>query len=244
MTNNASKPALDPAFVVRARDAYAIYQAASGGLNFQRQPCPAWDDLPEPIRINWYTIALRFREHEVIGTRPGDEVMSPPREHVFAHLPDPAGALKIWQRYMGVAELPPSTAEQASSATAPTPAPAEPSTDPASPTRWVPPLNIGPAASPPQRQRNFALYQRLRDGDPTGGIRRSGLAGFVFEIPPERMRVMPDGSFAYRLDRNDECFRRLLSVVADHFDLQCDADDERERLRARVAELEARQGGA
>lgn len=295
MSNNESKPALDPAFIARARDAYATYIAASGGLNFRGEPCPEWDDLPEQIRANWYTVALRFREHEVMATRPGDEVMHPPLPRVFAHLPAPARALALWQRYMGVAELRPApaailademrrgvarfvSAEQqlapadppaedamlrrikepweayqadlakvgapaaASSATAPVSA--EP---PVGSTRaaWVSALRIGGGTTPAQQRRNFALYQRLKDGEGTGDFRTSGLAGFVYDVPIERMRIAPDGSsFSFRLDRNDECLRRLLSVVVDHLDTRCDADDEVERLRARVAELEARQGGA
>lgn len=107
---------------------------------------------------------------------------------------------------------------------------------------WIPAIVIGGEATIPQRQRNFALYQRLRDGfidERMGGLARSGLSGFVFDVPIERLSVGPGAkSFSFRLDKDDECFRRLLHVIADHFDSRCDADDEVDRLRARVAELE------
>jgi hypothetical protein len=50
--------------------------------------------------------------------------------------------------------------------------------------------------------------------------------------------------YTFRIDKGSECFRRLLNVIADHFDTKCDADDEVERLRARVAELEAKLAGS
>lgn len=120
--------------------------------------------------------------------------------------------------------------------------------EPAEPEmRWVPALVIESKATPQQRARNFALYQRLRDGQvsPRNGIQENGLSGFVYDVPIERLSIGPGGrSFSFRLQKDDECFRRLLSVISDHFDTKCDADDEVEHLRARVAELEARIGGA
>jgi hypothetical protein len=115
--------------------------------------------------------------------------------------------------------------------------------EPAKGTRWVPAITFGGEATVAQRQRNFALHQRLKDGDGTGNLRGSGLAGFVFDVPAERMRIAPNGeSFSFRLDKSDECFQRLLNVIADHFDVTCDADEEVERLRARTVELETRLG--
>lgn len=106
---------------------------------------------------------------------------------------------------------------------------------------WVPALVIGGETTDRQRQRNRETLQRLRDGDGRGMLRGSGLAGFVFDEPIERLSVGPGGkTFSFRLDKGCESFRRLLSVIADHFPDRCDADDEVERLRARVAELEAR----
>lgn len=112
--------------------------------------------------------------------------------------------------------------------------------EPSATARWVPVLEIGGEATLLQRARNAALYRRLRDGDGTGDFKSSGLAGFVYEVPIERLRFSPKGdSFSFRLEETDECFTRLLHVISDHFDTKCDADDEVTRLRARVAELEA-----
>ena len=36
-----------------ARSAYMAYAASTGSKNFQGDPMPAFDDLPEPIRIAW-----------------------------------------------------------------------------------------------------------------------------------------------------------------------------------------------
>lgn len=44
----------------RAQDAYAIYLANSGGLNYEGKPCPAWYDLPLDIRRHWTTVMLYF----------------------------------------------------------------------------------------------------------------------------------------------------------------------------------------
>lgn len=49
--------------------------------------------------------------------------------------------------------------------------------------RWAPALSIGGETTPAQRQRNAALYRRLRDGYDDGDLHRSGLAGFVFDVP-------------------------------------------------------------
>jgi hypothetical protein len=107
--------------------------------------------------------------------------------------------------------------------------------------RWVPTITLGGECTLKQRQRNFAIYQRLKDGDHRPSSRSStGLAGFVYDVPIERMRIAPDGkSFSFRLQKDDECLYRLIHVVTDHFDESCDADDEVERLKARIAELEA-----
>lgn len=119
--------------------------------------------------------------------------------------------------------------------------------EPSPGARWVPAIVIGGEATIPQRQRNFALYQRLRDGfvdQSRGGLNRGGLSGFVYDVPIERLSIGPGGkSFSFRLSKDDECFPRLLHVIADHFDTKCDADDEVERLRARVAELEMQVAG-
>src|SRR4051812_24083017 len=96
--------------------------------------------------------------------------------------------------------------------------------------RWVPAIEFSGEATIPQRMRNFALYRRLRDGfidDRSGGLARSGLSGFVYDVPIERLSFGPNGkTFSFRLDKSDECFMRLLHVIADHFDAKCAADDE------------------
>jgi hypothetical protein len=101
-------------------------------------------------------------------------------------------------------------------------------------TKWIPALVIGGETTPKQRQRNFALYQRLREGDGSGEYRASGLSGLTFEVPAGHC-VHAGGNpprFSFRLDKESDCFNRLLHVIADHFDTKCDADDEVERLRA------------
>lgn len=101
---------------------------------------------------------------------------------------------------------------------------------------WVHALTLGSETTPAQRQRNFALHQRLKEGDPADD-RAHGLSHFIFDVPIGRMSMSPRGdTFSFRLDKSDECFSRLLHVIADHFDTRCDADDEVARLRALLAE--------
>ena len=102
-------------------------------------------------------------------------------------------------------------------------------------SKWVYALTLGGETTPQQRARNRALYQRLRDGfDDPSGFRDNGLSMFVYDVPIERLSLGPAGeSFSFRLDKNDECFYRLLHVIADYFDERCDADDERLYPRAR-----------
>lgn len=91
-----------------ARDLYAVYCASADGKNYQGLPCPAWDDLTEAVRGHWTTVALRARQLEgliVIG-RDGTDVTArttPPDDLAIGHLPDPAHALEVWQRYSGLA---------------------------------------------------------------------------------------------------------------------------------------------
>lgn len=104
--------------------------------------------------------------------------------------------------------------------------------------RYVPAFTIGGEATVAQRQRNAALYRALRDGDGTGDFKSSGLAGFVYDLPIERLSIGPGGqSFSFRMQKTDECFTRLLHVIADHFPSKCDADDRVLELEKRVAEL-------
>lgn len=102
--------------------------------------------------------------------------------------------------------------------------------------RYVPAITIGGDATISQRQRNAALHRALCDGDGTGDFRSSGLAGFVYDLPIERLSIGTGGrSFSFRMERTDECFMRLLNVIAGHYPSRCDADDEVIRLRALLA---------
>ncbi len=105
-------------------------------------------------------------------------------------------------------------------------------------TRWVPALVIEGKTTAQQRARNYAFYERLRDGVP-GDYHQSGLKQFVFEVPVSActMGGKPP-MFTFRLDPDSECYRRLVQYIVAHTDEKCDADDEVLRLRARVAELE------
>lgn len=107
--------------------------------------------------------------------------------------------------------------------------------------RYIPAFTLGGDATPTQRVRNSVLYRRLKDGDPSDVSMRgaSGLSGFVYDVPIQRLRLSPRGdSFSFRLEKDDECFYRLLNVICDHFESKCDADDEVDLLREKVARLE------
>lgn len=75
------------------RDFYAVYCASSGGKNFQGNPCPAWDDLPEAVRGHWSVVAHRAFEwvHDAVKV---------PAESLDG-LPDPLAALATYQSYAG-----------------------------------------------------------------------------------------------------------------------------------------------
>lgn len=112
------------------------------------------------------------------------------------------------------------------------------SNDDGTSTQYVPVLTIGGEATVSQRSRNFALYRRLKDGDGTGNYKSSGLAGFVYDVPIERLRLSPDGkTFSFLLDKSDECFARLLHVISDHFDTKCEADAQLIHLRRENSEI-------
>ncbi|HEY4056658.1 MAG TPA: hypothetical protein VGM39_08615 [Kofleriaceae bacterium] len=102
--------AQNPSVLARARDFYAVYCASSDGKNFQGNPCPDWDALPEAVRGHWYTVALRSwaLEARVCSERShehylGHEAKNPPSTYVLSHLPDAAHALAVWQVYSGLA---------------------------------------------------------------------------------------------------------------------------------------------
>jgi hypothetical protein len=42
---------------VLAKDLYLAYCASSDWKNFQGEPCPPWDDLPETVRTHWGAVA-------------------------------------------------------------------------------------------------------------------------------------------------------------------------------------------
>lgn len=110
-------------------------------------------------------------------------------------------------------------------------------------TRWVPALVLESQATPEQSARNYKLYTRLRDGTPvaerTGSRDGVGLHVFVFEVPLVDCQIYRD-EITFRLGKESECYRRLLSYISDHFDTKCDADDEVKRLRAEVQMLRER----
>lgn len=43
-----------------AREGYEAYAESSGNKNFQGNPMPTWDELPEPIRHHWRAAAARI----------------------------------------------------------------------------------------------------------------------------------------------------------------------------------------
>jgi hypothetical protein len=45
-----------------AKVAYRAYSATTGNKNFQGNPMPAWDDLPETIREAWAAAAEAVRD--------------------------------------------------------------------------------------------------------------------------------------------------------------------------------------
>lgn len=116
---------------------------------------------------------------------------------------------------------------------------------------YVKALVIESPTTPKQRARNYALYLRLRDGTPVeerSGTRDGvGLNVFGFEVPLASMSMgsssTGEPSMSFRLDKNGECYRRLLSYISDHFPYSCDADDEVAALTAErdaaVADMEA-----
>lgn len=112
--------------------------------------------------------------------------------------------------------------------------------------KWVPALVLESNTTPRQRARNYALYLRLRDGIPTGERKSSrdgvGLHVFGFEIPTSSVTAGFRGdehTLSFRLDKDGECYRRLLSYITDHFFDDCDADVEADRLRAECERLRA-----
>jgi hypothetical protein len=110
-------------------------------------------------------------------------------------------------------------------------------------SHWVHALTIGGETSPEQRQRNLTVYQRLKDGALDVRGNSNGLSAFCYDVPIERLRMGPGGkSFSFVLNKNDECFARLLNVIADHFDSKCDADDKvallEEKIRALSVEID------
>lgn len=73
---------------------------------------------------------------------------------------------------------------------------------------YYPALVIGGNTTPEQRAKNWKLYKRLEEG----------LRAFVYEVPISRMSLGPHGEASFRIDPGSDCYRRLLHVIADHFD--------------------------
>lgn len=104
-------------------------------------------------------------------------------------------------------------------------------------SKWVPALVIGGQATPRQRKRNFAFYERIRDGVPND-YHQGGLKQFVFEVPAESCELGPASPsnggrshFTFRLDPSSDCYRRLVSYVVGHTASDCDADHSVDQLR-------------
>lgn len=108
---------------------------------------------------------------------------------------------------------------------------------------WVPALVLESPVTPQQRARNFAFYQRIRDGV-EGDYRQGGLKQFVFEVPLDSCSVGPASPsnghrshVTFRIDPASDCYRRLVSYIVGHTDVKCDADDRVEYLTKRVEQL-------
>jgi hypothetical protein len=55
-----------------AASAYRAYAASTGNKNYQGNPMPAFDDLPQPIQTAWEA-AIRQAENCFLNKHPGDE---------------------------------------------------------------------------------------------------------------------------------------------------------------------------
>jgi hypothetical protein len=55
-----------PATKTLAEAAYTSYSEATGGKNFQGDPMPTWDQLPQPIRNAWALAAERIRNDVLV----------------------------------------------------------------------------------------------------------------------------------------------------------------------------------
>jgi len=76
----------------RARDLYAVYCASSDGKNYQGNPCPAWDALPDAVRGHWCTVVRRTMQLD--GVSPGAERETPPNDFTLD-----GAAVEVWQHY-------------------------------------------------------------------------------------------------------------------------------------------------
>ncbi len=82
-----------------ARDFYATYCASSGGLNYQRLPCPTWPELPEATRRHWRTVARRAITLRVSRESNAETRRMPPDETVLCEHGDIDAAGQVWLRY-------------------------------------------------------------------------------------------------------------------------------------------------
>lgn len=96
---------------------------------------------------------------------------------------------------------------------------------------YRPAIVLGGTATPKQRQRNLAFYQRIRDGVP-GDFRQGGLKQFVFEVPVTDCSIGGVPSvFSFRLKPESDCYRRLVSYIVGHTASDCEADHSVDELR-------------
>lgn len=94
---DATSHALNPTVMKLAHDLYAVYNASSGGKNYQGLPCPTWQTLTPAIRGHWYTVALRSIEAQPNMERPGSNAAG---SYSLGHLPDPEAAHATWCAYV------------------------------------------------------------------------------------------------------------------------------------------------
>lgn len=108
--------------------------------------------------------------------------------------------------------------------------------------QFYPAITIDGGTTVPQRQRNIATYQRLRDGEP-GNYRAGGIRQFVFDVPVpdvESIGGPPPGTVTFRLKPGSECHDRLISYITEHFAASDPVDGEVELLRETVRRQEIR----
>jgi hypothetical protein len=67
-----------------AQHLYNTYAASAGNKNFQGNPMPTWDELPEAIRSHWRAVAAESAHvvteqvERAVNTRPATELLRYP----------------------------------------------------------------------------------------------------------------------------------------------------------------------